>query len=300
MFKTPFNSILLMPVSMLALSTAAVCSTNDATISHDFIAGSILIDGHPAKNTLISIQAPDTQDILASGITDSYGNFFFDVIGFEEVLLEVGVNELDMYEEKIATNQTIKLDLTSKEPERTSEKALRYEPIHVLDATYGANCGAPRGNKTWDARRCDGNGACNYTVSAARLGDPAPGCHKDYEVRYRCGTVTSKFAFAAAEASGRTPYLSCYVDDTPGERIQVIKAEYGRNCNAPVDNATSDVGGYCNGFRNCRYRISHNFLGDPAYGCSKDFRVDYSCGGQVKSTYHYPEASGGWVELNCQ
>jgi hypothetical protein len=59
--------------------------------------------------------------------------------------------------------------------------------IRVMQATYGPNCGAPKGNATVAvAQACDGKKACSYRVHVHELGDPAPGCAKTFEVLYRC------------------------------------------------------------------------------------------------------------------
>ena len=64
--------------------------------------------------------------------------------------------------------------------------------IHVIEATYGGNCaaqgfGAQRGNATAHARSvCEGQKTCDYVVQVQALGDPAPGCAKDFVARYAC------------------------------------------------------------------------------------------------------------------
>jgi peptidoglycan/LPS O-acetylase OafA/YrhL len=59
--------------------------------------------------------------------------------------------------------------------------------IRVVSATYGANCGVPRGNVTRalvDA--CNGQDRCDYIVDVTKLGDPAGGCAKEFAVKYAC------------------------------------------------------------------------------------------------------------------
>ncbi len=59
--------------------------------------------------------------------------------------------------------------------------------LHVLSATYGANCDATWGNSTKDvARTCNGKNACQYVVDVNKLGDPAAGCGKNFVVDYEC------------------------------------------------------------------------------------------------------------------
>src|SRR5262249_2754369 len=70
--------------------------------------------------------------------------------------------------------------------------------IRVAEATYGLNCRefkpsegrenrVVKGNATEAVKKaCDGaKGTCPFVVDAGRLGDPAPGCQKDFTVRWR-------------------------------------------------------------------------------------------------------------------
>lgn len=74
--------------------------------------------------------------------------------------------------------------------------------IQVTSATYGLNCGAPSGNATWSvAPACNGLTSCSYTVKYQTLGDPAPGCAKDFRASWTCsGGTTPSPVFAPAEA----------------------------------------------------------------------------------------------------
>lgn len=82
--------------------------------------------------------------------------------------------------------------------------------LKVREATYGGNCGARRGNVTAHiAGQCDGKASCNYSVEYAVIGDPAPGCAKDYRVAYSCGPVDRE-GFAGPEAGyGSVVTLNC-------------------------------------------------------------------------------------------
>lgn len=65
----------------------------------------------------------------------------------------------------------------------------------------------------------------------------------------------------------------------PDQRVlRVVGATYGGNCRAPANNALADVSARCNGKKACEYTISFKVLGDPVYGCKKDFQVKYFCG----------------------
>ena len=83
--------------------------------------------------------------------------------------------------------------------------------LTVLTAWYGQSCGATHGNVTAHVQsRCNGRRSCNYPVEVQTLGDPAPGCQKNFVVLYTCSDVaTVRLAQLGAEASGRLLELSC-------------------------------------------------------------------------------------------
>jgi hypothetical protein len=59
--------------------------------------------------------------------------------------------------------------------------------IQIEAATYGQQCGASTGNTTRDVKLvCEGKRSCDYKVNYIRLGDPAPGCSKDFSLTWRC------------------------------------------------------------------------------------------------------------------
>jgi peptidoglycan/LPS O-acetylase OafA/YrhL len=67
--------------------------------------------------------------------------------------------------------------------------------VHILSATYGGNCRAPRGNATRAlSRSCNGKNNCAYVVDVNLLGDPAPGCGKDFVVDYQCAPVDGQLS----------------------------------------------------------------------------------------------------------
>ena len=66
------------------------------------------------------------------------------------------------------------------------------EGVSIKSATYGASCGAPQGNVTRAvALTCNGKPDCAYPIGAEALGDPAPGCAKDFRVSYSCAPDTT-------------------------------------------------------------------------------------------------------------
>ena len=84
--------------------------------------------------------------------------------------------------------------------------------IRVLGAVYGNNCaGQANTNFTDDlARQCQGRDYCVYRIDMRQLGDPRPGCAKDYQARYMCRDGgNERRASAGAEASGQSIVLDC-------------------------------------------------------------------------------------------
>lgn len=83
--------------------------------------------------------------------------------------------------------------------------------ITVTSATYGASCHQPEGNVTkflQDA--CNGQSKCDYIVKYQTIGDPAPGCSKDFSVKWTCSSGSGGSASAPAEAGfGSRVTLDC-------------------------------------------------------------------------------------------
>lgn len=87
--------------------------------------------------------------------------------------------------------------------------------IKIEEATYGGNCpnGGKLGNATrYAAKACDGRARCNIAISVQEpeLGDPAPGCKKDFSVRLKCNQESSvRRRHVDAEANGSTLRVDC-------------------------------------------------------------------------------------------
>jgi hypothetical protein len=109
-----------------------------------------------------------------------------------------------------------------------AEKLLtwRHPPpgtIDIVDASYGQSCRdfTPKppqqntyreGNATGVVNRvCAGKSHCHFVVDSAMLGDPVPGCDKDFSVAFRCGRADSalKVVRVDAEAEGKASDLDC-------------------------------------------------------------------------------------------
>jgi len=83
--------------------------------------------------------------------------------------------------------------------------------VNVLTAWYGQTCGAAHGNVTSHVKsHCDGKPACQYVVDTGILGDPAPGCTKNFIVLFACqGQTNVRLSQLPAEANGKTIVLAC-------------------------------------------------------------------------------------------
>jgi hypothetical protein len=73
--------------------------------------------------------------------------------------------------------------------------------IAVTSATYGGNCGAPRGNVTQHlAQACNGKSDCDYVIDWQVIGDPKRFCGKTYVAEWRCGDGAVRSASVPPEA----------------------------------------------------------------------------------------------------
>jgi hypothetical protein len=87
-----------------------------------------------------------------------------------------------------------------------------FPEITIVGATYGANCQAAAGNATAAvARACDGHSTCRFQVDVAAIGDPSPGCAKEFDIVWRCpGEEAVRRMTLPAEAGlGSVARLSC-------------------------------------------------------------------------------------------
>ena len=56
----------------------------------------------------------------------------------------------------------------------------------------------------------------------------------------------------------------------------------------------------CDGKNTCYYNIDHNKIGDPSFGCAKQYKVQYNCGsGPSRIVSANSEASGRKIFLDC-
>jgi hypothetical protein len=105
--------------------------------------------------------------------------------------------------------------------------SLIYTPdaaIKVVEATYGLSCkdspiripgtvvGVTPGNANrFSAASCNGKQRpCTLPISVRTLGDPAPGCAKDFRIKWQCGTAEQIHeTVVEGEANSKTVTLSC-------------------------------------------------------------------------------------------
>jgi hypothetical protein len=95
--------------------------------------------------------------------------------------------------------------------------------IRITEATYGLNCRdfkvpagqvnrVAAGNATKIALEVCGTKteSCSFLVDINRLGDPAPGCRKDFSLQWRCGDMEKVQEFYIPdEANGNSATATC-------------------------------------------------------------------------------------------
>ena len=86
--------------------------------------------------------------------------------------------------------------------------------------------------------------------------------------------------------------------------INVTGASYGLNCGAPAGNATQHAQQTCNGKTSCDYVVDVLILGDPTYGCAKDYRISWRCGSSSSQLHTVTVGSeAGWpphtAKISC-
>src|SRR5712664_3677544 len=63
--------------------------------------------------------------------------------------------------------------------------------VTIAEATYGESCRARPGSLTqYVSGICAGKTSCTIAIDVNKIGDPAPGCGKEFTVRYQCGWTT--------------------------------------------------------------------------------------------------------------
>lgn len=81
--------------------------------------------------------------------------------------------------------------------------------IRVLAAAYGRNGTTNVTNEL--ARQCQGRDYSVYRIDARQIGDPRPGCAKEYQARHICRDGGNEHhASASPQASGQSVVLDCH------------------------------------------------------------------------------------------
>lgn len=84
--------------------------------------------------------------------------------------------------------------------------------------------------------------------------------------------------------------------------IQVIAGTYGMNCRQPRGNKTAHLAAACSGRNQCDYVVDVTAIGDPAYGCSKDYVAEWQCPGSSETQRATAGAEAGYrskISLSC-
>ena len=95
---------------------------------------------------------------------------------------------------------------------RSPDSSVGERRIAVTEGTYGENCGAAYGNATHALRAaCDGRRSCAFRIDVSALGDPAPGCAKDFRAVWSCGSGEALHPATIGPEAGfdRRILLSC-------------------------------------------------------------------------------------------
>jgi len=88
-----------------------------------------------------------------------------------------------------------------------------------------------------------------------------------------------------------------------GGGIRVVSGTYGgATCRQPRGNRTADLAAACDGNRQCRYTIDVRTIGDPSFGCAKDYVAEWTCGTDraLHTTRVAPEADRQNITLDCR
>eukprot|EP01006_Ploeotia_vitrea_P032804 TRINITY_DN64985_c0_g1_i4.p1 TRINITY_DN64985_c0_g1~~TRINITY_DN64985_c0_g1_i4.p1 ORF type:complete len:380 (-),score=39.26 TRINITY_DN64985_c0_g1_i4:234-1352(-) len=113
--------------------------------------------------------------------------------------------------------------------------------IKIISARYGQNCGPPKYITGTLAALCTGKQSCVYHVDHRDIGDPHPGCRKEFKVLYSCDSgVTTLTKIVPAEASGKVIILIC-VDGRAGSKHNVQELSTGQEMEDTTDYGGVDI-----------------------------------------------------------
>ncbi len=183
------------------------------------------------------------------------------------------------------TFNTAPEEASGRRVELTCDKGSYKSLIAVASGSYGLRCGALKGNVTLQlSKACNGVRSCSYEIDHQVIGDPFPGCAKDYLAEWSCIDDTSLLPskMVPAEASGKVIKLECgrvRVPRGPPRKglISVTAGTYGLGCGALRGNVTQHLANTCDGQESCRYRVDHHVIGDPVPNCAKEYIAEWKC-----------------------
>lgn len=119
----------------------------------------------------------------------------------------------------------------------------------VIEATYGANCGAPAGNVTAAvAAACDGRFSCSYAITNGTAAAPAVECAKDFAATWRCATEEGVRSSRFSPEAAREARLDLGCQGRPAGRIEILTVTLA---DAPVPGLTAAVDTRCSGRQAC-------------------------------------------------
>ena len=88
-------------------------------------------------------------------------------------------------------------------------------------------------------------------------------------------------------------------------RLTATASIRSAGCTSPTTargNVTAHLQQLCEGHSSCTYRVDYKVIGDPAYGCQKDYVAEWRCGDDpvIRRATAAPEAGyGSTIELRC-
>lgn len=114
--------------------------------------------------------------------------------------------------------------------------------VTVDSAIYGGNCNTPGNVTSQVASACNGKTDCSYKVDHTVIGDPAPGCPKDFTVNFQCQQkpLTFKLYNSQAQKCLRGMY-EYYKSRDANAQTNLLEAITLDDCNAYGTDWTTDT-----------------------------------------------------------
>jgi hypothetical protein len=154
-------------------------------------------------------------------------------------------------------------------------------------ASLGVRC-----SETGQGLSCKPTGNVNRAFIESVLEAFGIGGYDNYTT---CPTGTNTAYISRDMDRGIT--IDCWWEPRGAVRT-IFKATYGENCGGPDGNATAHVQAVCAEKSMCEYNISQANLGDPAYGCPKNFLASWSCYGDLNPSFPSRNNVQAWEEAD--